>query len=378
MGVIYSGKQVTRAGQFLADNDYTDRAQFDHCFEVLVYWRSEHSTALEQAFSLLQDVVHPIEKNALFAKRLKRYVSIVSKLRRFESMTLRKMQDIGGCRAVVSSEKKVRKIVRELRKKSYFHYDDRKIRFKDYIEKPKEDGYRSYHIIGQFQSEDKSLKNVELQIRTYLQHYWATALEIIDLFTNQSLKTNQGKKEWEEFFKLVASLFTVLDNIPSYHNLEVTTRVDTFLEKAGQSVDEVGRQLERLSKIIKRLDVAKLFSSFASSLKIIGDEIKDHDEAGYVLLVIYPDDDQLEYTIFDNKDSNIAQDKYAQQDNIAASTDNNQIVALVFTSSLEDVKAAYPNFFADSSKFIEHLDTLLIAERIIQKSVLKRISSGFF
>ncbi|WP_051997685.1 nucleotidyltransferase family protein [Paraglaciecola polaris] len=109
MGVIYSGKQVTRAGQFLADNDYTDRAQFDHCFEVLVYWRSEHSTALEQAFSLLQDVVHPIEKNALFAKRLKRYVSIVSKLRRFESMTLRKMQDIGGCRAVVSSEKKVPK-----------------------------------------------------------------------------------------------------------------------------------------------------------------------------------------------------------------------------------------------------------------------------
>ncbi|GAC33916.1 hypothetical protein [Paraglaciecola polaris] len=177
---------------------------------------------------------------------------------------------------------------------------------------------------------------------------------------------------------MVASLFTVLDNIPSYHNLEVTTRVDTFLEKAGQSVDEVGRQLERLSKIIKRLDVAKLFSSFASSLKIIGDEIKDHDEAGYVLLVIYPDDDQLEYTIFDNKDSNIAQDKYAQQENIAASTDNNQIVALVFTSSLEDVKAAYPNFFADSSKFIEHLDTLLIAERIIQKSVLKRISSGFF
>jgi ppGpp synthetase/RelA/SpoT-type nucleotidyltranferase len=378
MGDLYSGKQVTKAGQYLSENDYEDPEKFNHCFEVLVYWRTEHSTALEHAFSLLQDVVHPIEKNALFAKRLKRYVSIVSKLRRFENMTLRKMQDIGGCRAVVSSEKKVRKIIRELRRKQVFHYKDRNFRYKDYIDKPKPDGYRSYHIVGQFQSEDKSLKNIELQIRTYLQHYWATALEIIDLFTNQSLKTNQGKREWEDFFRLVASLFSILDNIPSYHNMEVKNRVDGFLVKAGQAVDGVSQQLESLNKIVKQLDIVVLFSSFANSLKIIGDEIKDHDEAGYVLLVIDPDNGQLEYTIFDTKDSSLAQEKYAQEENVAASPDNNLIVALVFSSSVEDVKAAYPNFFADSSKFIEHLDTLLIAEKIIQKSVLKRISSGFF
>lgn len=378
MGDVFSGKQVTKAGQYLAENDYEDREKFNHSFEILVYWRTEHSVVLEQAFSLLQGAVHPIEKNALFAKRLKRYVSIVSKLQRFENMTLRKMQDIGGCRAVVSSEKKVRKIVRELRKKQVFRYKDRNFRFKDYIEKPKLDGYRSYHIVGQFQAEDKSLKNIEIQIRTYLQHYWATALEIIDLFTNQSLKTNQGKREWEDFFRLVASLFSILDKIPSYHNLEVKPRVDGFLDTVGQSKDSVSRQLASLNKIVKQLDIVVLFSSFANSLKIIGDEIKDHDEAGYVLLVIDPDNGELEYTIFDSKDSNIAQEKYAQKENEAASPDNNLIVALVFSSSVEDVKAAYPNFFADSSKFIEHLDTLLIAERVVQKGVLKRIGSGLF
>jgi hypothetical protein len=113
-------------------------------------------------------------------------------------------------------------------------------------------------------------------------------------------------------------------------------------------------------------------------LKIIGDELIDHDKAGYILLVIDPDKEQLQYTIFDNDQSSIAQEKYAKEESFAAAPDNNLIVALVFTSSVDDVKAAYPNFFADSSKFIEHLDTLMIAERIVQRNVLKRISSKFF
>ena len=52
----------------------------------------------------------------MLAKRLKRAASIVNKLRRFNGMKLRSMQDIGGYRAILSNEKKVRKLVRALRK----------------------------------------------------------------------------------------------------------------------------------------------------------------------------------------------------------------------------------------------------------------------
>ncbi|GGF54086.1 RelA/SpoT domain-containing protein [Alteromonas lipolytica] len=377
-GAPYSGKQITKAGKFLAFGDYNDNSSFNHCFDILVFWRGEHSDSLEEAFSLLQRTVKPIEKDALFAKRLKRYVSIVSKLQRFENMTLKKMQDIGGCRAVVSSEKKVRKIVRELRKSRTFKYPDSRFRYKDYIENPKEDGYRSYHMIGQFPSKDKSLKNIEIQIRTYLQHYWATALEIIDLFTNQSLKTNQGKKEWEDFFKLVGSLFAILDRVPSYHNLSIEDRISGYFIKSEQSEADTGNQLDNLARIIRKLDIVRLFSSFANSLKIVGDELNDHEEAGYILLVIDPDNEQLEYTIFDNRDSVSAQEKYAHQESIAASPHNNLIVALVYTSSIEDVREAYPNFFADSTKFIEHLNTLIHAEKIVKQSAIRRTMSKLF
>ena len=374
----FSGKQITKAGKFLAFGNYEDNSEFNHCFDVLVFWRSEHSDSLEMAFTLLQKVVLPIEKDALFAKRLKRYVSIVSKLQRFESMTLKKMQDIGGCRAVVSSEKKVRKITRELRKNNTFKYSDNRFRFKDYITNPKPDGYRSYHIIGQFPSKDKTLKNIEVQIRTYLQHYWATALEIIDLFTNQPLKTNQGKKEWEDFFRLVGSLFSVLDKVTNYHNLSLEDRISGYFIKSEQSKVDTGEMLDSLAKIIRKLDVVKLFSSFANSLKIVGDELKDHEEAGYILLVIDPDNGQLEYTIFNQRDSDSAQEKYAHQESVAASPHNNLIVALVYTSSIEDVKEAYPNFFADSSRFIEHLTTLIHAEKIVRQSVIRRTMSNLF
>ena len=47
-------------------------------------------------------------KNAFFAKRLKRSNSIIAKLERFDDMRLKTMQDIGGCRAILVNEKKLR------------------------------------------------------------------------------------------------------------------------------------------------------------------------------------------------------------------------------------------------------------------------------
>ncbi|WP_338517973.1 hypothetical protein [Alteromonas gracilis] len=58
----FSGKQIKKAGKFLAFGDYEDNSTFNHCFDVLVFWRSEHSDSLEIAFTLLQKVVFPIEK----------------------------------------------------------------------------------------------------------------------------------------------------------------------------------------------------------------------------------------------------------------------------------------------------------------------------
>lgn len=372
-----SGKQVIKAGSYLAFGDYRNEKEFQRCFRILVWWRSEHAVPLESAFKLLETIVVPIEKNALFAKRLKRYDSIVRKLQRFDKMTLKKMQDIGGCRAIVASEKKIQKIVRQLKKKSVFKFD-KQFRIKNYIENPKQDGYRSYHIIGAFLSNEGLSKTIELQIRTYLQHYWATALEIIDLFTNQSLKTNQGRQEWEVFFQIVGGLFADLDKISNYHNLEFREKVTGYLSQIKQESGDSKKQIVELTKISYELDVFKLFSSFANSLKIVGEQLSEHEEAGYILIGIDLDKGQLEYTIFNREQSLDAQKLYASKEEKAALPDNNLVVALVYTNSLEDVVAAYPNFFADSTKFLEHLNVLIEAGRGIRESSIKKSLSRWF
>jgi ppGpp synthetase/RelA/SpoT-type nucleotidyltranferase len=127
----YSGKDISRAGVVLIQPNIAeeDPTAFVNAMETLSYWRACHEDPLNSAVELLSRCSQKHDKQAVIAKRLKRAPSIVNKLRRFEGMKLRTMQDIGGCRVIVSNEKRVRKVVRELRDKKEF-------KVKDYIRWP--------------------------------------------------------------------------------------------------------------------------------------------------------------------------------------------------------------------------------------------------
>src|SRR5688572_27982893 len=78
--------------------------------------------------------------------RLKRMPAIRRKLLRGK-VTLDKLQDLGGCRAVLLSVKDVNLLAEELRKY-------RRIQIwkeNDYIANPKVDGYRSHHLALAFE-----------------------------------------------------------------------------------------------------------------------------------------------------------------------------------------------------------------------------------
>lgn len=63
----------------------------------------------------------------------------------------------------------------------------------DYIDNPKESGYRSVHLVYKYHSDTIETYNknmlIELKFRIYRQHIWATALEIIGLFTKKIFKS---------------------------------------------------------------------------------------------------------------------------------------------------------------------------------------------
>ena len=65
----------------------------------------------------------------------------------------------------------------------------------DYINHPREDtGYRGIHLIYRYRSDRKKRawngRKIEVQLRTKLQHAWATAVETIGAFKNMALKSN--------------------------------------------------------------------------------------------------------------------------------------------------------------------------------------------
>lgn len=83
-GKVYSGKQIIRAGEkLIRPIDELSPDEFQSAMDTLSYWRISHEDALDKAFQTLQDITKLKDRKAIFARRLKRYDSIVKKLKRF-------------------------------------------------------------------------------------------------------------------------------------------------------------------------------------------------------------------------------------------------------------------------------------------------------
>ena len=367
----YTGKQVIKAGEVLLDDDIE---KFETAMDILSYWRFSHETPLGEALKILQETTLKIDKSAIFAKRLKRYPSIVNKLRRFKKMKLKNMQDIGGCRAIVSSPKKLTKIVRELRKMPEFKNSEGKIRYKNYIEHPKEDGYRGYHLVGQFKDEYGELKDIEVQLRTNLQHDWATAVEIVDLFTGQALKSNQGDKEWKDFFSSVSEQFAFMENIHLFNTFDGNKKHKEYTINLQEN-HKVKESRAYIQSDIKKLNVISKFEAFAHSLRIVDETIEKNSADGYVLVEVKIEDATATVkTIFFNQENNKDAEKLYIETEKKSAGKSNVVVALVSTTAVGGIKEAYPNYFADSTEFLKHL--MFVTTEPVQKK--QSFISGLF
>lgn len=153
---------------------------------VVDSWRSCHAYALQVIKMTLLKRARKIDPSALVAQRLKRRPSIEIKLRDNPNMQLSQMQDLRGCRAVLSTVGQVKKLVTEYKE---FHAKSPKDRSDwdgsdnfDYILHPTPDGYRSVHLVFRFKtlSATRAMYNgerIEIQIRSKLQNLWPLQLK---------------------------------------------------------------------------------------------------------------------------------------------------------------------------------------------------------
>lgn len=167
--------QIDRAGKVFFDEsrDMDDRAD---AINLIWDWRTAHSYPLNALHMTLRNRAQKVERTALTAQRLKRLPSILRKLGRQTTMQMSQMQDIGGCRAIVSNMKRLEALL-AVYADSPLRHDLNRLR--DYIHEPKDDGYRSIHCMYRFRGKATSLPwdrlRIEIQMRTKLQHAWATA-----------------------------------------------------------------------------------------------------------------------------------------------------------------------------------------------------------
>jgi len=118
---------------------------------------------------------NPIE---MIKSRVKKPMSIVEKLQRrgypvsLDSM-IENLDDVAGIRVICSFVDDIYDVADMLVRQD----DIRVIAIKDYIKNPKENGYRSYHMIIEvpvFFSDKKQPMRVEVQIRTIAMDFWAS------------------------------------------------------------------------------------------------------------------------------------------------------------------------------------------------------------
>ena len=122
-------------------------------------------------------------KHGIVAQRLKRVPTILDKIKnRQQQMQLGRMQDVGGLRAIVTDIRQLNDLKKKYARLRTKHSLER---VHDYISETKESGYRGVHIIYKYHSPEKPQYDglyVEIQLRTRLQHLWATAVETVDFF----------------------------------------------------------------------------------------------------------------------------------------------------------------------------------------------------
>lgn len=323
---------VDRAGRMLAST-VISYAEFSEALAVINNWRSSHSFPLNTFQVSLRNKARQVDGEALVAQRIKRLSSIEAKLLRFPKMNLSQMQDIGGCRAVVRNVANVRSLVELHRQSSVKH---KLLRVDDYLSSPQLSGYRGVHLIYRYYSDRSDAYNglqIEIQLRSLLQHAWATAVETVGTFLKQALKSSQGHAEWLRFFALMGSALALRER---------TTLVPDTPAKREQLLLE-------LRHSVKALDVERRLHAYGDALKTLEDP--SVSDAHFFLLALDPKADTISIRGYLKNELELATNQYLAIERSLDAASGAEAV-LVSVESVAALKRAYPNYFLDTHAFL--------------------------
>lgn len=180
---------------------------------------------------------------------------------------------------------------------------------------------------------------LELQLRTKLQHTWATAVESGEIITGKALKNSQGPQEWLDFYKMTSTLFSIEEQFPL---------LEDFKGFDGRLLCSKLKQIEQRTKCID------LLKAFKAALRSI--ENGEFAQEYYVLNVDY-----VKLVVIVSSFAVEEQEKASQYYNeMEKKIENHKnAVILVSVSGQKDLREAYPSYFIDTTAFIERVESSL-------------------
>lgn len=210
-GAALSGSQVKKAGDHLRHALRESSLAAIHkdpenewAWEIVRRFQAAH---VQPTATLVREIRTVLGGTAVSdpVPRIKRVERIIEKIAR-ESSSLHRLQDIGGCRLIVTDMAKQMDVAAALRALPH-----ELVRFDDYASEEgrspfpgceggsRGSGYRAIHLVHRIAG-----RLLETQIRTPLQHAWAVAAERSEQITGYPLKFGEGPPELLEYFRVAA------------------------------------------------------------------------------------------------------------------------------------------------------------------------------
>ncbi len=338
----YSKTKIDKAGELLKNKSISSDEKLQG-LEILSNWRATHAVPLDTFARVLKTRAKKIYSNTIIAQRLKRTPSILLKLLNHKTMRLSAMQDIGGLRAILENTEDVYKLL-DLYKKSKSKHS--LFSLDDYIQNPKKDGYRGIHLVYKLSKTPTVF--LEIQLRSQLQHIWATGVEVFGTLKNSSFKSGHGSQRWLEFFSLLSSVFAIKEKRP------------TLKQHLALSQSLL---IEKLKNIINELQVIDNLNVYTALYRTIAHSTITGRKGHYSLILLNSRNNTVSLKTFGASHFEVAAKAYLDLE--TEHFNDRQInIVLVNTGDIKKLEESYPNYFMDTKTLVTDLSLIMLGKFI--------------
>lgn len=316
--VTHAGERIRQGSATLAD------------LLVVEEWRAAHRGVLNTFQAILRNRTRGTKVSV--AQRLKRKMTIFDKLNRLPRMHLARMDDVAGCRLIFRSIKELNAFRSKFHKAKFNHKLRNDPDRYDYIQNPKQTGYRGIHDIYEYNVKSDAGKAlaglyIEIQYRTLVQHAWATAVEVIGFITQSQPKFQRGDIRYERGMALASELLA-----RAHEN-----RTGPFPNASDREV------LDEFLSLDSELHLMQTLRGLNSTK---GDVTNKRNT-----ILIFSKEGELEVQHFRD-----ATDAIRELFRLEKQMPDRDIV-LVRADTSEEVRLAFRNYFSDAREFVRLVDS---------------------